>query len=64
MDGGAFDHSPLETSSLVTIEANKLAQEIHDGMPVILRPVDYDAWPVNTYVNNARNEGPECVASA
>ena len=54
-------------------------------MPVILDPVDYDAWlnpesrdvaymlapfeadrmttrPVSTYANNARNEGPECIA--
>jgi putative SOS response-associated peptidase YedK len=56
-------------------------------MPVILDPVDYDAWlnvensdvsyllaqfppermtarPVSTYVNNARNQGRECVESA
>jgi putative SOS response-associated peptidase YedK len=62
-------------------------KEIHDRMPVILDPVDDEAWlnpensdagyllaqfdasrmtvrPVSSYVNNARNQGPECVASA
>ena len=59
-------------------------REIHDRMPVILDPPDYDAWldvqnqdvaymldqlpqdrmnvrPVNTYVNNVKNQGEECV---
>ena len=41
---GDKDGPPLETCSLITTDANKLAQEIHDRMPVILDPVDYDAW--------------------
>jgi putative SOS response-associated peptidase YedK len=84
---GDKDAPPLETCSLITTDANKLAQEVHDRMPVILDPVDYDAWlnpesgdaaymlapfdaermtakPVNTFVNNARNEGAECINSA
>jgi putative SOS response-associated peptidase YedK len=36
--------APLESCTLITTEANKLAREVHDRMPVILDPVDYDAW--------------------
>ena len=84
---GDKDSTPLETCSLITTDANKLARKVHDRMPVILNPVDYDAWlnpeiedvaymlapcdadrmtvrPVSTYVNNARNQGPECVSDA
>ena len=76
----------METCSVLTTDANELAKKVHDRMPVILDPADYDAWlnpesgdvsfllapfaadrmtakPVSTYVNNARNEGSECVAS-
>jgi len=84
---GKSDGPPLESCSLITTDANKLAAKVHDRMPVILDPVDYNAWlnpenddtdelqrllepydpkrmsarPVNTFVNNARNQGPECV---
>jgi len=81
---------PLESCTLVTTEANSLASELHDRMPVLLDAKDYDRWldpklqdaeeiariiaqfPVermsarrlsSTFVNNARNEGPECLAS-
>ena len=80
---------PLESCTLVTTDANSLASELHDRMPVLLQPKDYDRWldpnlqdtdeiaaliaqyPVehmsakrlgSTFVNNARNEGPECLA--
>jgi putative SOS response-associated peptidase YedK len=74
----------LESCTLITTDANELAAKVHDRMPVILEPVNYDAWldptktdvaymlaqfpadrmtarPVSTHVNNARNEGPECI---
>ncbi len=87
-------HSPdggeLQSCTLLTTEPNELLEPIHNRMPVILAPQDYDEWldhtsedgrylasirhllrpfpademqayPVSTYVNNARNEGPECV---
>jgi len=83
---GNKDGPPLESCTLITTEANELAAKVHDRMPVILDPVDYDAWldpetkdvayllaqfpaermtakPVSTYVNNARNQGPECIAA-
>jgi len=31
---------------------------------VIARPPDFQAWPVDRRVNNARNEGPELIAAA
>ena len=40
---GDKDSPPLETCSLLTTEANELARKVHDRMPVILEPVDYDA---------------------
>jgi putative SOS response-associated peptidase YedK len=84
---GGSDGPPLESCSLITTDANKLAAQVHDRMPVILDPVDYAAWldpenndtaglqrllepydhtvmsakPVSTFVNNARNQGPECI---
>jgi putative SOS response-associated peptidase YedK len=34
----------IESCTIVTTEANKLLQPIHDRMPVILDPKDYDLW--------------------
>jgi putative SOS response-associated peptidase YedK len=36
-------HPPLDSFSIVTTEANEL-MAIHDRMPVILHPRDYDRW--------------------
>ena len=33
-----------ETFSIVTTEANELTANLHDRMPVILQPRDYDRW--------------------
>lgn len=35
---------PLETFTLITTDANELAAEIHDRMPVIDHPEDRQAW--------------------
>jgi putative SOS response-associated peptidase YedK len=74
----------IESCTILTTEANELAAQMHDRMPVILSPNDYMEWldpqskepeklltpfqasemsaiPVNPIVNNARNEGPECI---
>ena len=37
-------HPPLDTFSIVTTEANELMEPIHNRMPVILHPRDYDRW--------------------
>jgi putative SOS response-associated peptidase YedK len=36
--------TPLESCAIVTTRANELASQIHDRMPVILEPGDYEAW--------------------
>jgi len=36
--------APVETFTIITGEPNSLAAEIHNRMPVILDPDDYDAW--------------------
>lgn len=45
-------HSPegnmVESCTIVTTSPNKLMREIHDRMPVILHPEDYEAWLQNS----------------
>lgn len=38
------DGSEIESCSLLTTSPNELLQPIHDRMPVIIAPADYDAW--------------------
>jgi putative SOS response-associated peptidase YedK len=35
---------PLETFAVITTDPNELLQPLHDRMPVILEPKDYDRW--------------------
>jgi putative SOS response-associated peptidase YedK len=35
---------PLETFTVITTDPNELLQPLHDRMPVILEPKDYDRW--------------------
>jgi putative SOS response-associated peptidase YedK len=35
---------PIESCTIVTTDANKLAAKVHDRMPVILDSDDYDLW--------------------
>ncbi|MFK7803169.1 MAG: SOS response-associated peptidase [Anaerolineae bacterium] len=80
------DGSEVRSCTILTTSANDLMAKVHDRMPVILNPADYDTWmhsdtpmqevykllkqyppgdmtyhPVSTYVNSARNEGPQCI---
>jgi putative SOS response-associated peptidase YedK len=34
----------VETFTIITTEANKILKEVHERMPVILKPKDYDQW--------------------
>jgi putative SOS response-associated peptidase YedK len=36
--------APLETCTLLTMPANERVRAVHDRMPVILDPSDYEAW--------------------
>ena len=36
--------TPVETCTIVTTEANDFMKPLHDRMPVILDPKDYDRW--------------------
>jgi len=35
---------PLYSCAIITTKANSLLQPLHDRMPVIIRPQDYDLW--------------------
>ena len=84
------DGQTVESCTIITTEANEVAKQVHDRMPVIVGPEHYRDWldakvsgtngaadylgpypaaemeaiPVSTFVNNVRNQGPECVAPA
>jgi len=34
----------VETCTIITTEANEVLEPVHDRMPVILKPEDYDQW--------------------
>lgn len=36
--------APVESSTIIVTDANELLGRIHDRMPVILNPADYDTW--------------------
>jgi putative SOS response-associated peptidase YedK len=38
------DGPPLESCTIITTTANELCRELHERMPVILDPADYDRW--------------------
>jgi len=38
------DGQEVESCTIVTVDANALVGELHDRMPLILAPGDYDAW--------------------
>jgi putative SOS response-associated peptidase YedK len=40
----ATDGQVLETCTILTTEANEVLQPVHDRMPVILHPDDYELW--------------------
>lgn len=80
----------LRTCTILTTSPNSFMEPIHNRMPVILPPEDYDAWllpdeqpasmllpllrpyaadqmtayAVSTFVNNPRNDTPECIEQA
>jgi putative SOS response-associated peptidase YedK len=35
---------PVETFTIITTEASKLVSEVHDRMPAIIAPADYERW--------------------
>jgi putative SOS response-associated peptidase YedK len=43
-DDAPDDAEPLRTCSIITTEANELLAPIHDRMPAVLAPQDWDRW--------------------
>ena len=48
--------TPIESCSIITTDANKLASKVHDRMPVILDADDYDTWLDPANDNTAKLE--------
>ena len=44
--GGPDGKQPVESCTILTTDANELASEVHNRMPVILDEDDHDAWLV------------------
>jgi len=38
------DNKAIETCTILTTKPNSLVADVHDRMPVMLRPEDYDLW--------------------
>ncbi len=49
-DKSVADSDPVETFTILTTKSNTLTREIHDRMPVILGPNDYQKWLDTTVV--------------
>lgn len=43
-EGERAENDPLESCTIITTDANRLASEIHNRMPVILDLADFDEW--------------------
>jgi putative SOS response-associated peptidase YedK len=44
MGGGPDGKAPVDSCTILTTDANELASEVHNRMPVILDEDDYDGW--------------------
>ena len=84
------DNAPIPSCTIITTEPNQMMEQIHNRMPVILKPQVYEQWldpreqrpyelnellgpysaedmtayPVSRFVNNPRNDSPDCIAPA
>ena len=58
--------APLETFAILTTDPNQLMEPIHNRMPVILEPKDYDRWldpgdPARPPVDLLHPHASECM---
>jgi putative SOS response-associated peptidase YedK len=65
---GLWEHwnrgdSPIDSCTILTTDANELLGSIHDRMPVILDPGDYDRW-LDPDVQDAKRLEPLLVPFA
>ena len=75
----------LQTTAIITTAASDFMAQLHQRMPVVMRPAEaerwlagdmellpelidaspeFQAWPVDRKVNNARNEGADLIDAA
>lgn len=51
------DGNPVFTYSIITTQANALLQPLHERMPVILKPAEYEFWldPMNNNIDELKS---------
>jgi putative SOS response-associated peptidase YedK len=62
------DGSEMESMAILTVAANQSVSAVHDRMPAILRPADFEAWksppssttPATTRLTSKRPSEPPC----
>ena len=50
---------PIKSATIIVTAANKLAAQIHDRMPVLLAPKQFDAWLSGTAGSDILESAPE-----
>jgi putative SOS response-associated peptidase YedK len=48
----------MRSFAIITIEPNALCAELHNRMPMVLKPA---SWPVNARVGNVKNNDPSFI---
>lgn len=61
LEGSGDRSEAVETFTIITTEPNELMQTLHNRMPVILRPDDYDRW-LETWRTGTAAEGSVATA--
>ena len=48
------DQNTVESFTVITVDSNTLTSEVHDRMPAILSPQDFDVWLDSEFEDNAK----------
>ncbi|MGB3659129.1 MAG: SOS response-associated peptidase family protein, partial [Pseudolabrys sp.] len=51
--------TPLQSCTMVVTNANALAAKVHDRMPVLLQPQDFDDWMAGTTGTDLLKPAPD-----
>jgi putative SOS response-associated peptidase YedK len=59
--GGKFIETgaPLQSCTVIVTDANALAAKVHDRMPVLLQPKEFDRWLAGTVGTDLLKPAPD-----